>query len=257
VLATVADLVGTAVSRTRHTDQEHDVIVQLQRSLLPGPVELAGTEIAARYRPALSLAGLGGDFYDIVVTPEGGAYVVVGDITGHGPEAVAAMAELQSLVRHLLESGAALDAVVHQADAALRRRGTLASVVVAHLDEQRDVLTYVNAGHPYPVLRRSGGATTLLRDGHGPILGLGTAHGAEPAEVSFGPDDLVVLYTDGLIERRDTAIDDSMDELARLTAGLPGGSIDAVLDAVDPGVGDGGNGAHPDDDVAVLVARRR
>lgn len=255
VLITLTDLIGQTLSRTARSQREHDVVVQLQRDLLSPPVEISRLEVAVGYQPALGVVGLGGDFYDLVVSDAGRVFAVIGDITGHGSRAVAAMSELKSVMQHLLRSGASIELVCAQADLLLLRRDMYATMQICEIDVDDHTLRYVNAGHPYPVIRRADGATTTLRSGHRPLLGLpesGTIVN-EVASTPFGDGDVLLLYTDGLIERRDQPIDEAIDGLVDLVRELGAGTIAGL-------VGELQERLHPlgersDDDVALLALR--
>ncbi len=255
VLRTVGELIGSGLARAERHQHEHDLIEELQHSLLLTPAEAADLDIAVRYEPAMSLLGIGGDWYDVVRTGPDQTSLVVGDVTGHGPPAVAVMAELKAIVSHLLGAGASLAEVCAGADSCLLRHGTYATMVVARIDTLAGTITSVNAGHPYPILR-SDGSSRQLTGGRRPILGLPTEQRPfEPDEQPFEPGDLLLLYTDGLIEDRTTPITESIDQLAlHLETMEPSGAaatIDLLLRerARDT--------PRNDDDVAILGAIRR
>ena len=174
VLATVADLIGQTLERTALSDQEHEVILQLQRALLPEGPAINDVDVASAYSPAMSTVGLGGDFYDVLAVTRHRSLLVIGDITGHGAEAVAAMAELKSVIHHLLRSTMTLESTLQQADVLLADRGILATAQIVEIDTHDNVVRFLNAGHPYPILRPYGQPPRLLTDGRRPMLGLAT-----------------------------------------------------------------------------------
>jgi serine phosphatase RsbU (regulator of sigma subunit) len=255
VSMTLADLIGQTLGRTALSQQEHDVIVQLQRDLLPPPVAVGGLDVAVGYQPAMSVVGLGGDFYDLIVSDAGRVFAVIGDISGHGSRAVAVMSELKSVVQHLLRSGASIGTVCAQADLLLVRRDMLATAQICEIDLDQHVLRYVNAGHPYPILRQVDGTTTTLRSGHRPLLGL--AEGGDilndVASTPFSEGDVLLLYTDGLIERRDQPIDDAIDQLVHLVRDEHIATMDVLVSRLQERL------LRPDersdDDVALLAVR--
>jgi serine phosphatase RsbU (regulator of sigma subunit) len=260
VFDTMVEIIGQTLERTALTEQEHQVIVQLQRDLLRPPPALRALDVAVRYQPAMSVLGLGGDFYDVIAGDDEVVFVVIGDVTGHGSEAVAAMAELKAVTQSLLRGGRGLETVCEEADLLLARRGMYATVQIAELDSQRRTMRLVNAGHPYPVLRRAGGEVELLTGGHRPLLGLGGASSSPtPAAMGpFEPGDALLLYTDGLIERRSQSIDTGMQVLVDLLTehGGHGTSADLVDQVVTASQAPG-NGDRTDDDMALLVVRLR
>jgi serine phosphatase RsbU (regulator of sigma subunit) len=253
VLGTLAELVTQSLARAARADQDHRVIVQLQRDLLPPTPTVEGLEIAVSYQPAMSVVGLGGDFYDVLTSDAGRTYLVVGDITGHGSEAVAAMAELTSVLHHALRSDVPLDTVFDPADLVLARRGVLASALVAEVDLDAHQLHSVNAGHLYAVIRRTDGTSELVVGGRRPLLGLGPQPLPGAECTTFGPGDVLVLYTDGLIERRSQTIDVSMDELAARIAAFDQGTMTDLVEALH--VVDVAPADRTDDDIAVVAVR--
>lgn len=257
VFDTMVEMIGQTLERTALTEQEHQVIVQLQRDLLPPPPELRGIDVVVHYQPAMSVVGLGGDFYDVLPADDDRVFVVIGDVTGHGSEAVAAMAELKAVIQNLLRSGSSLEAVCDEADHLLNRRGMYATAQIAEIDARSHTLRLVNAGHPYPVLRSADGSTGLLTGGHRPLLGLGAAtRVATPTTtLPLAVGDALLLYTDGLVERRTESIDVGMQLLVDLMATATVGSAADIIDRVLDGSRARGNGDKTDDDMALLVVR--
>lgn len=274
VFDTMVEMIGQTLERAALTEQEHQVIVQLQRDLLPAPPTIDGIDVAVHYQPAMSVVGLGGDFYDVLSSGDDRVFVVIGDVTGHGSEAVAAMAELKAVIQNLLRGGAGLDAVCDEADLLLHRRGMYATAAIAEIDARRQTVRLVNAGHPYPILRRHNGSAELLTDGHRPLLGLGPDSrwsttrppndAAPSATHHLAAGDALLLYTDGVIERRTESIDVGMQRLVQSieSAELVGGtatdddSAAALLARVVGRSSALGNGDKTDDDMALLVVRR-
>jgi serine phosphatase RsbU (regulator of sigma subunit) len=254
-LLTLADLVEQTLGRTMRSQQQLDVISQLQVELLAEPPVIEGLDIAVEYQPALSSVGLGGDFYDVVVSDSGLVFAVIGDITGHGPRAVAVMSELKSVIHQLLQSDTALTDVIAQADRLLERREVLATAQVFEFDLRTQTVRYVNAGHPYPVVRRADGSVRLLRDGHRALLGLADhdAIATDPASLSFGEGDMLLLYTDGLIERRDQSLAAGIDHLAERVGAVDDGSMAELVRRLETELAH--HVAHVDDDIALLAVR--
>lgn len=249
---TVADLTWAALTRARLHDEQHAVLVRFQETLLTSPPDADGLDIAVGYRPALGAIGMGGDWYSVIDTPDR-LCAVVGDVVGHGPAAIAVMAEVKTILRHLLSGGTPIGEALDQADRSLRRRDTFASATIVEIDKHRPVLRYVNAGHP-PALRVSGTTTERLDHRHRPWLGMATARAEPPTALGFAQGDVLVLYTDGLVEQRDEIIDIGIDRLA--AAVDPHTSAAAIVDAV--------LGEHAarrtrttvDDDIALVTVRR-
>ncbi len=216
VLETIADLAEQTLQGLSRTEQEHRLIVELQRDVLSPPPILDTWDLAVGYEPAMDLVGLGGDFYDVVVAGDGRVHFIIGDIAGHGPEAVVMMAQLQSVMHELLRANVDPHVVLQQADAHLARRRFVATAQIIAFDPAQRTVTLTNAGHPFPVLRTSTG-TELLRCGHRPLLGLAANRLApEPTPRRIDPGDVLVMYTDGLVEMRNEVIDDGMERMRQL-----------------------------------------
>ncbi len=238
---------------------------RLERGLLPTPL-LDGSSLrfAARYRPGRSRALLGGDFYDVVRTPDGTVHAMIGDVCGHGPDEAALGVELRIAWRALTLAGLCGDQLLGTLQEVLEHErpddeifATLCTVDIAP-DGRRAGLCL--AGHPSPLVARPGTPARLLpHDNNGPALGL-LPHARWPrTQVELGAEWSLMLYTDGLIEGRvgDTGErlgQDGMVEMIRrqLSAGLSGEELlrTAVNEVRDL------NGGELTDDVAVLLLDR-
>jgi GAF domain-containing protein len=253
ILFTVARLCGQTIQRARLHDLEHHLISELQdRVTRPLPL-VAGLDAAARYLPSSQGLEMGGDWYAGTVLRDGRLGVVVGDVAGHGIGAVADMAQIRGLCSALLAAGGPLDEAADQASAFVEQStARLASAVFVIVDPRERELHFLAAGHVPPMVRQPDGAVEQLADGRRPMLGI-EARSGRAATVRLVPGALVVLYTDGLIERRSEVIDVGLARLAGILEGLPSGltasdAADAILAAA---LDDGA----PEDDVAVLVLR--
>lgn len=238
VLETVADLVGQTLARVTRSEDEHRVILAMQELVIGGPDPIDGFDIAVRYQPALELVGLGGDFCDVAPIDDERFFVVVGDISGHGADAIIVMAELQALLRELLASGMPVPRVLGRADQLLARRSTLATVHVIIVDRTRRVATSFSAGHPPPIAVSADGETVILEGGRRPLLGVRRS-ATRPLDVEVLGEEVVldsgtviVLYTDGLIERRTESVDVGIERLRRTVAKMGSVPADRVVDDV-------------------------
>jgi PAS domain S-box-containing protein len=223
----------------------------LQQSLLAGalPSDPRFT-IATLYQPAFEHLEVGGDWYDAFWLPHGRVGVVVGDVVGRGLTAATTMGQLRSAVRALAVAGAGpkavlghLDAFVAQLDAA-----QFATLVYAEIDPDTGTGTLAAAGHPPPVLLTAAGATHLITGGNSTPLGVvGAAVPRVETGFSLDPGSSLILYTDGLIERRRESIDVGLERLLAAAArnARPERLRDALIEA--------GSG---DDDVCVLTFTR-
>jgi PAS domain S-box-containing protein len=254
LLSTLGRQAGQALDRARLSDQQQRVATTLQQSMLPAHLpEDPRLGLSACYRPADDGLQVGGDWYDAFTLDHDRIALVVGDVVGRGLHAAAAMGQLRSAVRALaaVDAGPAqlltrLDAFVEGVPAA-----QTATLAYAEVDLRDGSVVYACAGHPPPVMVDAAGTTTQLWDGRSTPLGahFGSRARSEAATV-LHPGSRLALYTDGLVELRDTPLDESIDGLARVLAEWAGrpllGMAEAVADAV---LGPGPTG----DDVCLLT----
>lgn len=197
------------------------VLLTLQRHLLPDAVPvLPQVRISARYLVAETELQAGGDWFDAVPLGNGRIALVVGDVVGHGAEAAAAMARLQTVLHEALQQPDVdiADAVQRLDLFAARTPGTRAATVcIAALDPATGTIEYVCRAHPPPLVCHPDGRTEYLPHTHGGPLGV---RGIAPSPVTrkLEPGDAVLLYTDGLIERPGETVRDGLDRLARVAA---------------------------------------
>src|ERR1700722_12429932 len=197
---------------------ERHVVLTLQHAILPLhdlPFELPGLHTAVRYLPAAQGSRVGGDWYITAEMPDSTVLLAIGDVAGHGLEAAAGMARLRGALAGLAITGAAPDRLVGWLNDLVWHVAPdhTGSVMAGTFDPGSRVLTWAQAGHPPPVLVRDGWATALDRP-RGILLGAGR-ESYELRRTQLRSGDLLLLYSDGLIERRDQAIDAG---LARLTS---------------------------------------
>ncbi len=255
-------VVGRALGRARaeaiqreHVDQERRLSETLQRSLLSNPAQVQGLPVAVRYVPAAEEAQIGGDWYDAFRLPGDGLSLVIGDVTGHDRDAAASMAQMRNLLRGVAMTLTSPGEVLGAVERAVQQLefDVLATAIVAHVEPSPESpgvrLRWSNAGHLPPVVIEPDGSTRVLAERPDPLLGVGHRGRRDHAD-TLAPGSLVVLYTDGLIERRGSSLDEG---LAWLTAALTGqqhGDPDAVCDLLI-----GHMPADIDDDVALLVLK--
>lgn len=248
-LTDVAAAAGLALSGVRLRELQHDVSTALQRSLLPPLPVVPGLGLAARFVPAGRALAVGGDWYDAFPLPDGQVAVVVGDATGHDVQAAARMAELRNLLRATAvdaqqppaETLSRLDRVVDHLTPELS--GTC---VYLQLDVAGRRVRWSSAGHLPPVLLRDGVAELWETR---PDLMIGVRVGTDRSdhERDLRPGDVLVLYTDGLVEERRTPLDDRLAALRRAVQAVSGLGVEQVADTLVQQLPSG------DDDVAVLV----
>ncbi|MFF7892789.1 SpoIIE family protein phosphatase [Streptomyces sp. NPDC007907] len=209
---------------------QHDVLQaertlasRLQHALLPmsnRPVNLAGLRVEVAYLPAQSGVHVGGDWFSAIELPDGSALLVVGDVAGHGVDAVATMAQLRFTAKGMVITGSSLTGALARLNTLLlhsRDSHTTATMVLARYDPLRRRLVWAQAGHPPPLLLRDGEARYLRRPG-GMLLGASATPVYQEAECRLYPDDRLILYTDGLVEHPPHSIDRGLEELAEAVA---------------------------------------
>jgi Stage II sporulation protein E (SpoIIE)/ANTAR domain len=204
-------------------EQEQQLALRLQRAIMPEDeplVETAGVEVAVRYRPAEQGRLVAGDWYDALLLPDKELLLVVGDITGHGMDAVTGMVAARNALRGLAATGAGpadLLRYLNYASCHLTE-GIAGTVVCGRFDPETRVLRWARAGHLPPILVRDGAADMLPLPG-GVMLGLDPDAEYEEAVLQMRGGDTLLLFTDGLIERRAGSISDALRDLA--AAALP------------------------------------
>lgn len=225
----VATMIGQALVRARIYADEHARAAVLQAAVLPtSPAVIAGVDVGVSYEPADVVQGLGGDWYDALELPHGQTYLAVGDVVGHGLPAVEDMAQLRSAGRALAFQGlppaqllVALNTFTRQAS-----NGKFATMGVAVLDPATATLSYASAGHPPPLLRRAGTGTVIRLSGaHGPVLGPVERASYSEGRIEVCDGDILVMYTDGLIERRGQDIESGMARVQQLVAQWSGDEV--------------------------------
>ncbi|MGI8622239.1 MAG: SpoIIE family protein phosphatase, partial [Solirubrobacteraceae bacterium] len=239
-----------ALERARLFEAERRVSVTLQRSLLPAELpRLDGVEIDLRYLPAAGLEA-GGDFYEALALPDGSLLVAVGDVVGRGAKAAAAMGQLRSALRAFAFVGERPGAILALLSSfAETVPGALAATAVIGRLDPEGRLVYACAGHPYPLLVHADGTAEFLHGGRGVPLSCTPDPAYPEATVQLGPGATVLLYTDGLTERRGQDVDALLERLRSATAECAAEPLANLLDCAVAGVADAA------DDVAVVGVR--
>jgi PAS domain S-box-containing protein len=253
-VAPVRELHGDSRQLLVQVEDERDrrIATTLQRALLPERLPtVPGLSLAAHIAPGGGGTRVGGDWYDAIALPGGRLGVVVGDVAGHGIDAAARMGELRSVARAYAMEGHGPLALVERMNGYHAALGadlmTTMLYAVVEIDSGR--VRIVNAGHPPPlVIGEDGVARTL--DGAGPPLGVLDTWRYEEHVADLGPGGEVVLYTDGLVERRGERLDEGLARLrdaAQEARGEAGQTVDRILAAL--------GAAEADDDVTLVVVR--
>lgn len=198
-----------------------DVITRLQDALLPIELPALPTvDIAARYLLATRGTAAGGDWFDAVVRPDGRVVLVVGDVVGHGVIASAIMGQLRAVLHDRLSAGGTVQESLVALDRYARTmsEASATTVCVAELDPEDGALEYCTAGHPPPLVIDDGGGTRFLEpSGAGPLA---TGSDFPVAIGRLGPDELLMLYTDGLMERPGRSVSGSTAEVLRVISDI-------------------------------------
>ncbi len=266
LLGEVATRAGLALDNARLFEQQRALAEGLQRALLTAPPQPDHVEVSVRYEPAAQVAQVGGDWYDSFLLPDGSTVIAIGDVVGHDTAAAAAMGQVRSLLRAIaVHTGDGPADVLHGVDRAMDtlQADTTATAVVARLErnedeEAREVTRFrwSNAGHPPPMVINPDGSVVELSAVESDLL-LGLEPDARRVEsvVTLDRGATVLLYTDGLVERRGQSLDEGLrrlrDALERLTPlGLELDRFcEHVLREMLP--------ERPDDDVALVAVRLR
>ncbi len=227
--------------------EEHLLALRLQQAIMPPdeePVEAAGIDVAVRYRPVGEGHLVGGDWYDTLLLPSKDVLLVVGDVAGHGIDAVTGMVAARNSLRGLAITGAGPAELIRMLNGVMcdLTSGVVGTVVCGLYNPETHVLRWARAGHLPPVLVREGTAAELPLPG-GVLLGMDPDASYEEATQSLPPGDTLLLFTDGLIERRGDSIVDVLKEFVatlgphgqEMTAGAQADQIlaNAVSDTED------------------------
>lgn len=236
---------------------EHRLAAHLQQIVLPipaGPIDLPGLRVVLRYLPAERASRVGGDWYHAATGTDGRVLLAVGDVAGHGLQAATTMAQLRHALAALAitttTDPAELLSHLNRLLCASEAAAGTATAVIARYDPASGSVTWAQAGHP-PPLRARNGATTRLPRPRGPLLGAAPDVRYANATVDLDPDDLLLLYTDGLVEDRQRSLEDGLrpviEALNQISANMPPAPLAELLDRL--------HRANPDDDTCVLAAR--
>jgi PAS domain S-box-containing protein len=256
----VAAQAGRAIDRVHRQSEQAKLAEALQRSLLTEPPTMRRAAVVVRYVPAAEAARVGGDWYDAFLQRDGTPVIVIGDVVGHDTAAAASMGQLRGLLRGIAHhSGARPAEVLRGLDEAIAsmHTGTLATAAVARFEGLAGAggtttvrLRWANAGHPPPVVLAPDGEVTVLGGPFGDLM-LGVDHRVVRAEsvVDLAPGATVLLYTDGLIERRGQSLDTGLGRLRAHLRELAGRPLDELCDRLLARMLEG----TPQDDVALVA----
>ncbi|WP_237165475.1 SpoIIE family protein phosphatase [Mycolicibacterium obuense] len=252
LLTVLAGRLGQGLQRVHQIDQQRETALALQHAIL-GPA--LSTGFAVRYQPATRPLQVGGDWYDVVDLDDGRIGLIVGDCVGHGLAAATVMGQLRSACRALLlehpSPAATLSALDRFAARLPGARCTTAFCAV--LTPGTGELTYSCAGHPPPILVLADRTTELLDDARSTPLAVKYSESRPETTVTMSPRATLLLYTDGLVERRRESIDDGIARATGVVGANRGTALDELADVIMTGLApDSGY----DDDVALLLYRQ-
>lgn len=258
----VAVRAGLALDNLRLYRQQRALAEGLQRSLLTAPAQPDHVQVAVRYVPAAEAAQVGGDWYDAFLQRSGETVLVIGDVMGHDTNAAAAMGELRSLLRGVaLATGASPAALLSEVDHALHtlRSPTIATAVVARIEQTADqrargehTIRWSNAGHLTPiVLHPDGRVAPLSGSGSNLLLGLQPATARTESVATLADGSTLVMFTDGLVERRDTPLPARLQHLRTIVESCDRHALEDLCDHILRSM----LTTNPQDDVALVAIR--
>jgi sigma-B regulation protein RsbU (phosphoserine phosphatase) len=252
LLVPAAERAALAIGRARIVERERRIAETLQRSLLPEVLpSIEGLELAARFLPGAGVE-VGGDWYDALPLPSGELAVVIGDVAGKGLRAATLMGELRAGLRaYAIEGGGPMDTLI-RLNRLAQRSFHMATAVLMHVAPDRGRVTFASAGHLPPLLLAADGPARFLEGGASTPL-LAMREDIEDGTAALAPGDRVVLYTDGLVERRREPIDESLERLRSAGQGFDGtveALCDHLIDAMRPPAG------AVKDDIALIALER-
>ena len=255
LLQAVADRAALAIEHDRLFEQ-HRVAEMLQRSLLPSGLPAPpGLALSARYIPAAAKQLVGGDWFDVIELSGGRVGIAIGDVVGHGVEAATLMGALRNgLLAYALQGVAPADLapLLARFASSAAGRGQMATYIYGVIDADRRSFSFVNASHPPVVVVRPDGTADVLEASPLPPLGASLVPVATETRVDLEPGTTLVLYTDGLVERRGERLTTRHERLHAAAAAAPA-EPDLLCDAL---VTEMLGGEAPADDVAILTVQR-
>lgn len=256
LMGQILDHTHDAISNALRFRRTQRVALALQHSLLAEPPHIPGLELAARYQPSPTAAEIGGDWYDAFVLPGGAVKLVIGDVAGHDLAAAVCMSQVRNMLRALaVDRDECPGEVLQRLNSAMEALNGETTVTCALTRVERDAeglwgLAYSAAGHPPPLLVTGEGEARFLREAGNPLLGLCYEQPWISAVEPLPPRSTLLLYTDGLVERRGEDIGDGLERLRRCAEPLAREPLDRFCDQVLTGMPVTG-----EDDVAMIALR--
>ncbi|HEX3976884.1 MAG TPA: SpoIIE family protein phosphatase [Solirubrobacteraceae bacterium] len=255
LLTLAADRMAIAIDHVQRFAHGRQLVETLQRSLLPNRLpHHPRLELAARYLPSGLAPQIGGDWYDAIELDRDRTAVMIGDVVGHGVRAATTMSELRNALRAFAVEGHSPGRALHQLDRVVHATfgpGMIATVLFLIIDASKGTVSLSRAGHPPPALRTAAGEIRYLETGSTLPLGIDDRVKADEAEYVVNPGDTLLLFTDGLVERRRESINTGFDRLRDAFTNAPS-DVEELCDYIlERTVSE--QASH--DDIAVLAVR--
>jgi PAS domain S-box-containing protein len=253
LLELAAERVSLAVERAALFEREHEIATTLQRSVRPQRLpEIDRVELAARYCPGTKDLQVGGDWYDVIELGDGRIGLAMGDVVGKGVRAAASMAQVRNALRVYALEGLRPSSVLTRLNHVAESTGTsFATLLYMLVDVKRLICRYASAGHPPAVVVRRGQEPVFLEGGRSVPLGVSRDPGYRQEVIRLRPGDTLLLYTDGLVERRHRSLDEGLSMLLEIVGHGPL-ELEPLLDHVLEMLA---ADSEPTDDIALLAFR--
>ncbi|MGW1168931.1 SpoIIE family protein phosphatase [Streptomyces sp. NPDC001153] len=257
MLRELARRVAIALDNALRYEQHRDTAEELQRAQLTDLPSADGLHLAARYLPATRGLNIGGDWYDAFFQPDGSLLTVIGDVTGHGLHAAVIMGQLRTALRAYAIDETSPARILTRLHRMLchQQPNLYATATIARFRPDDPQVTWAAAGHPPAVVRAPGGAVRVLDDRPGVMLGVPIPFEYEDRTTEIEPGSTLVLYTDGLVERRAQGIDAGIELLARTLAALDEPDLEDLDASAESLLKPLVHESERDDDVCVLLCR--
>ncbi|WP_149547443.1 PP2C family protein-serine/threonine phosphatase [Streptomyces marokkonensis] len=255
MLVELARRIAIALENALRYEQHRDTAETLQRAQLTDLPTADGLRLAARYLPATRGLNIGGDWYDAFFQPDGSLLTVIGDVTGHGLHAAVVMGQLRTALRAYAVDGAGPAEILTRLHRMLRHQepDLYATAMIARLRPGEHRVTWASAGHPPAVVRAPRGAVRVLGSKPGVMLGVPIPFTYRDRTTGLEPGSTLVLYTDGLVERRSQGIDTGIELLGRTLAALDEPALEDLDRCAESLVEPLVRASERDDDVCLLL----